>query len=939
MKITKEEMRSMQIDPMSSVGLILNKIEEADNEIMIVDPSNPIAFMLETIAMNASVLRDEVNTKYYRLYPRLANSESDLYNNISYKDSKNMFSQPAWAVIRFVVNVVGFNNSAIQGDGFKMVSIPEMSYLSVDGYDFLVTNRINIRLNNNSAFSIEQEVSSTDIGVSNLGILPHQVITNEDGNQIVIFETVLKQITRSVFSYNINMSDKFTSIIDLKDRLHHITATMTSGGITLPIKISYSEVIDPSEPTIIVKILDGKIEVSVLDVYIINSLISGKVDISIFTTKGVVDYPLNKTPSSSFVMTYVGTELDEYTASIKHTPIAYTSPNRLSGGSNGKSFEELRNSIIANAMGDVENPVTSSQVLDLVSRKGYYGYLLEDTITTRLYIASKTLIETGTDSVKAKPDLLYYRATLTPNMFLDHPKINVTDTSDDRLIIKPYTLFKNHGGILLPLSKSELYDLSIMSRSEKIKYVNSNEILFTPYSYISSIENNVYSLRVLDFRPITDGFHIISNNSNITARSNIANYTVDVVDKGYLIKIKNVGNAEFDMLDMSKIRGELKVNIQNNPNIGIHFTSDYIDGTFTFMIETDFYVDRDLGLSILNGESELSTKFISLEDVFTFTTYILEGEKEVVGDFGGNIIKGEDNPLTILSIENLFITLGRNLEYLNSNMLVSYTDRKYLTYEEDVYATYSEDVYETDSIGSLLELQDDGSLSYNLLHMKGDPVLDGDGNPIILYKKGDSVLDSNGNPIIDRTNGIVKYLDVLMLEYSNLLVDEESVSGIVDTLDTFYLDMGTYQDMLLDAFLRFKPFINSNPVKIKHNNSYKSISESVKPEIELFVENNVVIDEENMIILKNQIGGVIHRYLNKDSFYIVDIKDDIKKSINFSVTAVRVNLDRTNSTILSKLEKVVLLDVTNRLRIGKSIVSTLGSLSLLYDVKIVITKI
>ena len=52
-------------------------------------------------------------------------------------------------------------------------------------------------------------------------------------------------------------------------------------------------------------------------------------------------------------------------------------------------------------------------------------------------------------------------------------------------------------------------------------------------------------------------------------------------------------------------------------------------------------------------------------------------------------------------------------------------------------------------------------------------------------------------------------------------------------------------------------------------------------------------------------------------FYTVDIKEGIKENAGFPISAIRINLDRDNDTILSGMEKIVLADVTNRIRINK----------------------
>lgn len=943
--LTKEELREFQVDPIRAVSKVLDMIEEDVNDVMVVDASNPLMFLLETIAFNAAVLRDEQMTKHLRLYPKLANSNSDLYNNLSYKDTKNIFSQPAYCTVRFIINITNFITVAEVNttNEYKMVSIPELSYISAEGYDFLVTNRIDIKQFNNGLFSIEQNVSSTDLGVSTLGVLNYSINTTEDGNKMLVFDTVLKQLTRSEVTITVNKTDTYNLTIPLTDKLHYISAVNKVNGGGVKLEISYSEIMDPNVPTLLVKTLENEIEITVPDVYILNDLISGNVVVSIYTTKGEVDYPLNRLSSDKFSISYNGVEKDEYTAAIARVAIANTALERLNGGTNGKPFEDLKRSIITNSIGDTISPVTSDQILDLVSRDGYYAYLLEDTITTRLYIASRTIpIEISNNITHAKPDLLYYKTTIIPRDYVNHPMVITSDTTDDKLIIKPYTIFKKSGGIISPLSVEEINYLNNIPNNTLITYLNENELLFSPYSYISSILNNVYSLRIIDFRTKIEGFSILSNNTNMAARSNIQAYDIAHVSTGYQIRIKLAMNSEFEKINTSKVKGQLKVNLSGNENIGIYFYSYLVDGVFTFNINTDYYVDEDLTLLISNGLSEIATKNIDLSSRLELITYVVEPDIEVnTNSLSNGKVKNETEATTVITVEDVDVVFGTPIKQLHNNMSISYTDRKYKTYAENVIATYDEIVYDVDSIGSLLTPNEGlTEVEYTVLHDKGDPILDENDNPIILHKKGDYILDEDGNPIIDTVNGLIKYSDLLMLEYSLFRADSAIINDVVDSLEAYYLDMDVYKLSLLEETnIKFKPFINTNSIKIKYNNSYKSINKNIKPAIELFIETNISLTEEEMVLLKNTIGAVIHTYLNKDVFYIADIKEDIKANVGFDVAAVRVNIDRDNDTVLSTMEKIVLSDVTNRLRINKVVSNSLGGVNLLYDVDLTITKI
>jgi len=941
MSLTKEDIANMQVDPIVATSVMMDELQNGLPDAMIVDPNNPMAFFMEAVVFNASVLRDEINTKHLRTYSRLANSESDLYNNMSYEEFKNIFSQPSNNQFRFMINITNFLNNAISTDGYRMASIPEMSTIEVEGYTFLIANRIDIKQFANETYTVEQNVSSSDVGVSTLGVLPYNIITNDDTNRFLVFDTVLKQLLLRTHIFAVKVSDSFVSVIPLIDSLHYVSATITRSGVTYPVRVTYSEVIDPDVASIIVKPLTGKIEVNIPDIYITSGIMVGSLAIAIYTTKGQVDYPMNKLEAGSFKLSLADTTVDKYTSIMNTIDVSNTALNRLTGGSDGKTFEELRTSIITNSIGDTDTPITGAQLLDLVSRDGYYGYLLEDTITTRDYIASRTLAsEIGRYT---NPDILMYKTTLIPSELVDN--VNITTSNDiyDILSIKPNTLFKNVNGVVTPLNNTELTELSVMNTTDKMEYLNSNHILISPYSYITSVKDDEYSMRIVDYKAVPVSFNIKANNGSVLARTNIKTYTITKTDDGYDILIYISHNAEFDLLDMGRVKAQLKLPIPDSAS-SIYFDStlDTTDMTFKFTIESDFYVDEDLFLTIENGVSELATKKANLTSQMEFVTYYELASTESGNSSYLNQLVHSNTDITALTLETMTVTFGTALKYLYSNMVVSYTDRQYRRYESDVIAKYTEVVYDTDSIGSLLTPNPalDG-VTYAVLHNIGDDIIDPSGNPTVLFKEGDIMLDQNNRPMIDYYNGLVKYVDLLLLEYSHYVTDYDKMMDVLDSLDSYYLDMEEYEKVLLgETRLRFKPFRSNSSVSFRYNKHYKTVAKNIKPMVELLVEEDTILTDNELLNMQNTIGSCIHKHLNNSTIYIIDIKEDIMNSLNFDISAVRVILDREDPNgILSGLEKIILSDQTNRITIAKKLGNVTGMQEYLYDIETKITNI
>ena len=129
-------------------------------------------------------------------------------------------------------------------------------------------------------------------------------------------------------------------------------------------------------------------------------------------------------------------------------------------------------------------------------------------------------------------------------------------------------------------------------------------------------------------------------------------------------------------------------------------------------------------------------------------------------------------------------------------------------------------------------------------------------------------------------------------------------------------------------------------VKLNYNKSFITVNNIIKPLVEIFVETTVVLSDSDRTKLKNIVGSILHNYTNNDVFYIVDLKEEIKNSISFDVSAVRIRLDREDTeNVLNNMEKFTLYDKNNRLHINKYITDSLGVNLLVYDIELRVTKI
>ena len=299
----------------------------------------------------------------------------------------------------------------------------------------------------------------------------------------------------------------------------------------------------------------------------------------------------------------------------------------------------------------------------------------------------------------------------------------------------------------------------------------------------------------------------MSTNPNVGEKVNTSKYDITKTSNGYLLRILPVLNEELKSTALRKLKARLHLPIRNS-NSTVYFDSEYDinTGIFNFYINTG---ELSKGVfDITNGVSILKDLKVGLENnamlyIYSTDENILDNSNFLLNEFG----KIETKTI-ILTKELLNISLGIKLDYVYNNVLTIFTSKKYVRHTTTKYATYSEDIYRPYNNGLVIDpvLLNSGKvdLRMELLHEKGSPILDENGEQIVLYKANDLVLNDNGNPIIDKLSGIKRVLDIMMLEYEFMVADSEpyqsyleiAMNNILAMIDT---DMNELNDITMDV--------------------------------------------------------------------------------------------------------------------------------------------
>ncbi len=949
MELTREELQKYIYDPNMLQKIVLDNIETATNgEIVISDPTSPFTMLLETAAVTSANAAIESKNIIRRKYPSLATKEDELYHHISDNELANMFAIPTDTYIVFYVNILDLKTTGFRpiGASYVETTIPEGTEITVLDTPLTLLNDIVVRLYDNGTIFVEQQQNENDIAFEDIGVIPATITTNNEGTPWIIFETRVKQVKKLVKNTAVSVAEGFNHIISSSDKYFYSEVSYKNSNTNdkyVKLEKSHNEeYIDPTIPTVFISVYGNEVLYRIPDLYLVDGGISGNVNIELYETKGNIYLPINKYTIEDFNIVLGNTGKNESASTSANIAILANSRSILEGGSNGMSLEELRHSIINNTKGDIDLPVTDYQLQRYANMSGYEIFKSLDVITERLYIATKSLPKVSSNLILAKQDVFFNTTQVILEDILTNTNISI---QNDNFIIKSNTIFKEVNSIIKIVSNDELNYISSLNNIQKMEYLKVNKYFYTPYYYIINNDDMYSTSRVYDLdRPILEDLRIVGKNTTVNQRVNIDKFTILKTVSGYRLVFTVISNDEFKLLNPNLTGLQLKMSLKGT-NSFVYFNAvrDISTGYYIVDINTDLFIDDDNYLDLLNGTSDIFNKRFNIDNYITVYIYTTDGSVVDNTNYLNDEINKEPNSdYVILSKEKLKVTFGRKVEYIWNRLYNTYTERKYLKYEYDIPLVYEEDVYEVDpETGSIYTCTTVGGIpeiTTNKLFSKGDYVLDDVSNQILKHKKGDVILDENQLPIINSVSGVIRFIDILMLEYefrisnSNAYVNYKETT--LDVLHSYlFEDLPNFNNKLLEnTKLLYKSYKSSKNVIVNINNVYYSMPYIVKPLVTLYVTNKVSLTNDEIELYKNTIGTVINNYLNNTVIKLDEIRKEIITTIGDKVVSVKINnIDPNNSEVITIRDKTTRLVLNKLLDLNKN-----NELIVKYDIEVII---
>lgn len=855
--------------PNGILNVSLNRLQDMlDGKVEITDPSNPFTYLLETTCLNTAFAIQEYTLLTRKLYPRLANNEDDLYLHMSDKDYLGRFSEPAYANVLFNVLFNDFKNKAFYDPVQKeyVLKLPRHFKLTVDQYVFTLPSAIIIRLTDSGVIDVKYE--------------------NQDFNNIFPVETNFINFTiyklnqeETYLSFNLNLPEvdiesveipveksklfKSKLVYNSKRKFYFFRAFYMKEGQWREMIVTHTDqVYDINTPTCIIKVLgnSNEVEYYIPPVYINTGNLGSKVKLLVYTTNGAINVNFNDYRVSDFTTEYnrvfPDVELDRYTQPLQIISKVIYIKDEVISGKNGLSFDELKQNVIDNSIGDRKLPITTKQLEFETLQNGFKLIKDVDVLNKRVFLLECALPNATTryPISKFNLDIIEYRTKISD---LVSGKNTVKRINTNVTILPEGTLFKQVDGVLQIVDSAEYSRLTSLSGLDLTSLVNSSKYMSLFYHYVLDTSNNETRLRGYDITsPIAKRINFKEFNATVRIGMNTTNVSVYRSSNGFTVDVLANMLKYVDNINETNVKPYLVYTDANDTRFyleGRLFTTINDNPVYRFTLDSDYYIDEDNKLYINsfkdnNGMvASISLKLeSSLQMIYVSNTVPINFEPSKIDEliYGSYLAVGQ----CVVTLEEITFKFGDWLKSLYAQVHSSVSLIEYDKYTEDVPLRYNATVYNSDN---------------EIIHHVGDIVLDENGDPVIQYKAGEVKYDENKEPVGE----LERYLNLLFIDHKLTLGDSSIVKDYRAYLKSYLTEKivenaVSVQEQLLDnseAFVVVPKNIGKVKVKTPTRETY--IDSMQKFIVYAYVTERVYTDNNTRDSIEYTIVSEIDDYL------------------------------------------------------------------------------
>jgi hypothetical protein len=899
----KEQIDQYRYNPTKIQAAIMRLLRDITaGKIDIVDPSNPFVFLMEaTATVGASTMTESANNNR-KQYAKAAQNFNDLYRHMHYGDFDDIFALPSTAPF-----IMGFNKEEligrmvqVPGTDIRKIVIPRNTTVSVGDTLFSLQYPIELRQMSHGGLQVVYDVEKTS-PLKNIetNVIDWKTIRVSDGSEMIMFPMYLDQFAIKSYSDVVNSASKFSLSKSITDEFYYCRVWReVATNVWEEIETTYSQdIYNNNSVTAIVKVSGKQVTVEIPIVYVKTGMISGKVRVDIYETKGPLSLDLGGFDQKQFVINWLAidkSEKNEYVSPLEvmNSAVAYSNA-RTTGGRDAMTFEALKERVITNGFGPKLLPITPAQAQKRLERQGYNIVKSIDNVANRVFAATRAMPGPLDEELITPASAGIHTLTETIEGLA---MLSTAYANNESLTLSPQTLYRVDRGVLKVCSDAEVSMINAMPGDKKALAITEGSYFYSPFHYVLDTDNNTFASRAyyLD-SPVINSRSFIAENDLTLLQVSTDSTLIRRASFGWEIIITTKSSQEWKDLEDE----EALVTIGFQPDRSGDFA--YMPGVFLgkteagervyrFDVKTSYDIDANNGLQLTSAmmyeESQqfLRTKLRQDFEIFYSTSKVMPSTwspatfDPLIGTF--LLPYGSVG----ISRERLDITFGYALNNLWTRGSTVVGENDYALWEMDVPAKYENDVYETDPLTGVSFKIVDGVLVYNKIHSAGDPVMR-DGEPVYKYRKGDIKRDAYGAPMVIRGRRLKRQFDLFLLEAPYYFATNKAAMDyrqqLVDTLVSWIsTDLKTIGQALLDkTLIYFYPIQNVGTVDVVHGAGLKStINAGQYFNLKLYVRDAVYKNDKLRESINRITVVTISECLKAKTVSISQITDALKKA-------------------------------------------------------------
>lgn len=899
-------------NPMTIASMALTEIENRlGGDTIIADPNTPFCHLLEFgSSVSASVIND-INEKFPALYPKRARTMEELYAHMSDFDYLRMYSTPAQAQLRMMLPKKYLQDQAVSyNENYSKLSIPRDTVFIIGKYTFGLYYPINILINKyTNTFTVVYDTAE----INPLHILDKNVINKYDiaydGLDYLVMDFPIYQFAKSTIVEPLVAETGFTKKLNYNDDFYALRVFNYRNGTYTEMSQTQSHTVyDISNPTVQVQVLpdEKKVKLIIPQIYFDEGIMGSKLLIELYTTVGRLNIDTTSMNTTNIGIIYnVDTRSDPvYTLPFKNIPfdnIVQISSTHIAGGTNAITVDELRKRVVNDTLHD-KVLITEKELTTYLEDNDFYVKKSLDNVTDRIYNAYKVIRDSNGSVIPSLQTDLFFKGDFSTtdeySSFLYHG-------SDNSVTILPAALYRydENGNCAVPLTDTEINNLSNLTKEELISKLNTNHYLKNPYYLRISTDREFPRADTFDLqRPTINRTIFVEDNYELASKllsfgatithNTVGNYTVTftITRSDDLI---NVNPSDIVIYAMVKSNAGKWVGTQCT-----YVTTDSntkLD-TYTFNIPTNYRLtlNSEIGVTYVATDSvhvepeHLINLTSDFHLVFMVNRYVLPA----VTDATETLMEGVPDYIKVLNVgisrQYFNITLGTCLnDVIKNNIEISVNKQTYATYDADVPARYEQDVYAIDENGYIqTTVNDDGTLGVTKLHEVGEVITKDNGQIVYAHRKGDYIRDDNGELIVVVDKELTYFIDMMFIDakmfFSSRRTELDFQSNVYSLLGGYLSVIRNIKEELLERTnIYFKCVKSIGTAKINLGDGLTGTEDiEMSFRIVCYVPSYVKKNEDIQKNITDMTCSAIENAINSKTISMLDIFESVKSKMS-----------------------------------------------------------